>query len=58
VITHEVRTLMLKWRDAGALTFGLSDKPDEASIPTSEMLARGYQPIHRIEASVVGEDVI
>ncbi len=55
VITHEVRELILSWKEKGCLLFGLSDKPDEASIPTPEMESRGYQPIHRIEASVVGE---
>jgi len=53
-LTHEVRELMLAWRDKGVLLFGLSDKPDEASIPTEEMASQGYQPIHRIETSVVG----
>jgi hypothetical protein len=56
VITQEVRELMLAWMEQGALLFGLSDKPDEASIPTAEMVSQGYQPIHRIEASVVGEN--
>jgi len=55
VITHEVRELMLHFREQGALLFGLSDKPDEASIPTPEMESQGFQPIHRIETSVVGE---
>ena len=55
VITHEVRELMLNWKSQGALLFGLSDKPDEASIPTKEMKADGFLPIHRIETSVVGE---
>jgi hypothetical protein len=54
VITHEVRELMLAWKAQGALIFGLSDKPDEASIPTPEMESEGYLPIHRIETSVVG----
>ncbi len=54
VITHEVRELMLAWKSQGALLFGLSDKPDEASIPTPEMIAEGFRPIHQIETSVVG----
>jgi hypothetical protein len=56
VITHEVRKLMHTWRNQGALLFGLSDKPDEASIPSPALETRGYKPIHKIEASVVGED--
>jgi hypothetical protein len=57
VITHEVRELMGTWQGQGALLFGLSDKPDEASIPTPELESQGYQPIHRIQAMVVGESV-
>ncbi len=55
VITHEVRELILAWKSQGALLFGLSDKPDEASIPSKELMAEGYLPIHRIETSIVGE---
>ena len=54
VITQEVRRMALAWRQRGALLFGLSDKPDEASLPTPELAARGYQPIHRTETHVVG----
>jgi hypothetical protein len=54
VITEEVRRAALSWRDQGALLFGLSDKPDEASVPTEELAARGYQPIHRAETHAVG----
>ena len=54
VITQEVRELALKWRGQGALLFGLSDKPDEASVPTEELAAQGYQPIHRTETHIVG----
>ncbi|MBN2006897.1 MAG: hypothetical protein JXA21_26320 [Anaerolineae bacterium] len=55
VITREVREVALKWKAQGALLFGLSDKPDEASIPTAEQSARGLQPIHRTETHSVGE---
>ncbi len=44
----------LAWRERGALLFGLSDKPDEASIPTDDLAAQGYQPIHRVETHAVG----
>jgi hypothetical protein len=54
VITQEVREMALKWRQQGALLFGLSDKPDEASVPTVELAARGYQPIHRTETHIIG----
>ncbi len=55
VVTQEVREMALAWREQGALLFGLSDKPDEASIPTDELAARGFLPIHRVETHVVGE---
>jgi hypothetical protein len=54
VITQEVREVALAWRAQGALLFGLSDKPDEASIPSEDLAARGYQPIHRVETHAVG----
>jgi len=54
VITHEIQELILPWREQGALLFGLSDKPDEASIPTPDLASQGYLPIHQIETDVIG----
>ena len=54
VITQEVRELALRWRGRGALLFGVSDKPDEASVPTDDLAARGCQAIHQIETHAVG----
>jgi hypothetical protein len=54
VITQEVRTAAQSWRARGALLFGLSDKPDEASIPTDDLAAHGYRPIHQMESHAVG----
>ena len=54
VMTQEVRAAALRWKERGALLFGLSDKPDEASIPTPELAEQGYQPIHRVETHAVG----
>ena len=53
-ITSEVRRAALSWRERGALLFGLSDKPDEASIPDVEMVSQGLKPIHQVETDVVG----
>ena len=53
-ITSEVRRAALSWRERGALLFGLSDKPDEASIPNDEMVSQGLKPIHQVETDVVG----
>jgi len=55
VITQEVREAALRWKGKGALLFGLSDKPDEASIPGEKSASQEYQPIHRVEAYAVGE---
>jgi len=54
VITQEVRSLALEWRERGALLFGLSDKPDEASKPTPELAQQGYVPIHCTPTHAVG----
>jgi hypothetical protein len=54
VITQEVREAALRWKREGALLFGLSDKPDEASIPTKEWAHEGLLPIHRVETHAVG----
>lgn len=54
VITQEVREAAIDWREQGALLFGLSDKPDEASIPTAKLASQGYKPIHQIETEIVG----
>jgi hypothetical protein len=55
-ITHEVLHWALEWQGRGALLFGLSDKPDEASLPTEELAREGYRPLHRTPALVVGDD--
>jgi len=54
LVTREVRDLALDWRARAALVFGLSDKPDEASLPTPELAAQGYVPLHRKPTHVVG----
>jgi hypothetical protein len=55
VITQEVRERAADWHFRGALLFGVSDKPDEASLPPDDLAAQGYQPIHRTETDAVGE---
>jgi hypothetical protein len=55
VITQEVRAMAKEWRGRGALLFGLSDKPDEASIPTTELAAQGFLPLHQAETHAVGD---
>jgi hypothetical protein len=38
----------------GVLTFGISDKPDEASLPPKALAEEGGQPIHRVVMKVFG----
>jgi len=55
VITAEVLDVCRTLSDRGALVFGLSDKPDEASLPTPEGAAQGLQAIHDATMKVYGE---
>ena len=55
VITAEIRDFANRWKAEGALLFGLSDKPDEAILPTQELISQGYFPIHHTPTHVVGE---
>ncbi len=57
VITREVVDLARFLQERGVLLFGLSDKPDEASIPRAELAEKGYAPIHRTTMKVVGEAI-
>lgn len=54
VITAEVHQKAKQWKEQGALIFGLSDKPDEASCPPPGLEAQGYAPIHRTPTHSVG----
>jgi hypothetical protein len=56
VITQEVREIALALRERGALIFGVSDKPDEASLPRSTQV--GMKPLHHLETLAVGQDVL
>jgi hypothetical protein len=55
LITTEVLEFAIELRQRGALVFGLSDKPDEASFPTEEQIRQGMKPLHQLETLVVGE---
>lgn len=58
VITAEVASLASHLAAQGVLVFGISDKPDEASIPLPEYAAVGRQPIHRAQMKVYGASVV
>ena len=55
LITQEVREAALAAGRRGALVFGLSDKPDEASFPPPG--AKGLQPLHRTPTHAYGESL-
>jgi hypothetical protein len=54
-LTGEVAEISEQLAAQGVLTFGLSDKPDEASVPTAEAASDGALPLHRVEMKVVGK---
>ena len=53
VITGEFVELAQDMIARGVLTFGISDKPDEASIPTSDLADQGYRPLHQVLMKVL-----
>jgi len=55
VITAEIMQVCRLLSSQGALVFGLSDKPDEASLPTAEAASRGALAIHDTRMKVYGE---
>jgi hypothetical protein len=55
VITEEVRELAAVLKGRGCLIFGVSDKPDEASLPSLEQAREGHRPLHRLETLAVKE---
>jgi hypothetical protein len=54
VITEEVRSAALALKERGCLLFGVSDKPDEAYLPSPEQARKGLKPLHRLETLAVG----
>lgn len=57
VITREVAELCRFLAERGVLLFGLTDKPDEASIPQVKAAGKGHLPLHRVTMKVVGESI-
>ena len=54
VLTREVVELCRHLNGKGVLLFGLTDKPDEASLPPPELQARGFPPLHRARMKILG----
>ncbi len=55
LLTAEVFHAAQTWAGNGAMIFGLSDKPDEATNPQPDLAAKGMKPIHQIETHLIGE---
>jgi hypothetical protein len=55
VLTQEVREAALALRERGVLLFGVSDKPDEASLPNERQAQEGMKALHHLEILAVGE---
>ncbi len=53
-LTREVFETTLYLTARGCLPMALSDKPDEAALPTKAMAKQGYLPLHRQKTHVVG----
>jgi hypothetical protein len=53
-LTAEVVTGIASLQQSGVLCFCISDKPEEASLPTPELATLGYQPLHRTRMKVLG----
>ena len=54
VLTREVIELCRYLKGRRVLIFGLTDKPDEASLPPPELQARGWPPLHRARMKLLG----
>jgi hypothetical protein len=57
VITAEVASLADCMARRGVMVFGISDKPDEASVPTEESAAQGYKAIHHTTMKIYGQEI-
>jgi hypothetical protein len=55
VVTQEVVEAAAQLRQRGALVFGISDKPDEASLPREFQATAGMVPLHHLQTPAVGE---
>lgn len=56
-LTQEVRETALWLKRRGCLLLTMSDKPDEATLPSSALAAQGYLPLHRTASAAVGVSV-
>ncbi|MGI6207652.1 MAG: hypothetical protein ACOYEW_05490 [Anaerolineae bacterium] len=57
VLTREVTELVQLWKDAGTLVIGVSDKPDEAALPTTQAAEEGLAALHEARTHRVGVSI-
>lgn len=53
VLTGEVLAVAQHWQAQGALLFALSDKPDEAALPSPDLSRQGYLPLHWMQTHII-----
>jgi hypothetical protein len=56
-LTQEVMEVGQWFSARGCLVMALSDKPDEATMPSPEASAQGHLPLHRTTTHVVGQSI-
>ncbi len=56
-LTREVMEFGAWLKQRGGVALVLSDKPDEASLPTTDQAQAGLRPLHRTPTFVVGESI-
>jgi hypothetical protein len=56
-LTQEVIEVGRWFCSRGCLVMALSDKPDEATMPSPEAAAQGHLPLHRTATHVVGQSI-
>jgi hypothetical protein len=56
-LTQEVIEVGRWFSSRGCLVMALSDKPDEATMPSPEAAAQGHLPLHRTATHVVGQSI-
>ncbi|HEY66129.1 MAG TPA: hypothetical protein G4O02_16335 [Caldilineae bacterium] len=56
-LTGEVLAVVKWLKERDVIMLALSDKPDEASVPTPEQETEGYLPLHRVPTHIVGHPI-
>jgi hypothetical protein len=57
-LTQEVMEMGRWFKSRDCLVMALSDKPDEATMPSPEAATQGHLPLHRTATHVVGQPIV